>query len=281
MSQSILNTLEIKTFEQKVHHQFIESGGTLRPTVRTVMIAGKDHQFPVYGSVSATVRSLGTDVVASNPSATAVTVTIVEYEAGIFTDIFLQSEVNYDALGELVFPLVSAAGRKEDQIIIDALDAESYSKTVAKDITGSDDNLTVAALADASRQLNLDGVPMQDRHWIASASGIAHLSQESDVKTADSNTVRTLVDGTVKTFYGFEFSMIGNNGDEDGLPLSTNDRTAWAYHKSAIGLAINKAPRVEVNYIPHKGAHLSTIFFSQAAKVIDASGIVEITTDES
>lgn len=282
MSQSILNTLEVKTFQSDVHHEFISMGGKLRPTVRFVKIEGNSHQFPVYQAVEATTRIIGTDLILQNPGASAVTVTVVEYSAAINTDIFLASEVNYDAVQETVKILAGAGGRKEDQIIIDAIDAVSITKTVATNISGAADDLTVAAIADASRQLDSDDVPTEGRYFLANTTSKHHLTQESDVKTVDSNSVKTLVDGTVASFYGFEFNWIGTNGGQDGMPgIDTATAESWAYHKHSIGLALNMDKKVRVDYDPRSGGHIAALFFSAGAGLIDQTGIVEVMNDQS
>ena len=79
---------------------------------------------------------------------------------------------------------------------------------------------------------------------------------------------------------GFTFHTIGDR-DEGGLPLSTNDRTCFAFHKSAIGCAVAMAPSTEINYIAEKTSFLVTAKLSMGAVAIDPDGIVDVTCDES
>jgi len=283
MSQSILNTLEFKSFESEVHDEFIEAGGKLRPTVRVKNIPGNQHQFPIYGSIRATKHSVGSEIISSNPAATKVTVTTERYTARVDTDMFLQGEVNYDALAALKPGMLAACRRKEDQIIIDALTAASLpaANSVPKNESGSNDNLNVKMISKSSFLLDNVGVPDENRTIVASVSGKHHLTNETDVKSIDTNSIKPLVNGSIGSFYGFDFKFIGANGQEGGLPLATNDRTNFAYQKDAVGYAIGKDFMMFTDFLVSSVSTVIVVAFSSEAVVIDPTGVVKITTDES
>lgn len=281
MSYNILNTVQFKTFEADVHHEFIENGGKLRDTVRVKTTGGESHQFTKYGAMRMTEHAVATEVLVSNPPVTKVTITIKRYAGRVQCDDFLKSEVPYDALSELKPAITGACRRKEDQIIIDALVASSPSKTVAKNISGSNDNLNVAMIAQSALLLDEDGVPEDSRYILAGVRGKHHLTQETDVKTIDTSAVKTLVNGSIASFYGFDFKFIGNNGEEGGLPLATNDRTNFAYAKSAVGYVMNRDFTMRVEYNANIISDEIVMYFSAEAGVIDQLGVVKITTDES
>jgi hypothetical protein len=111
--------------------------------------------------------------------------------------------------------------------------------------------------------------------------GKHHLTQETDVKTIDTSAVKTLVNGSIASFYGFDFKFIGNNGEEGGLPLATNDRTNFAYAKSAVGYVMNRDFTMRVEYNANIISDEIVMYFSAEAGVIDQLGVVKITTDES
>ena len=79
---------------------------------------------------------------------------------------------------------------------------------------------------------------------------------------------------------GMKFIVLGDR-DEGGLPLSTNDRSVFAFHRSAIGMAENMAQKTEINYVPEKTSFLVNSMFSAGAVSIDDEGIVKVTCDES
>jgi hypothetical protein len=204
-----------------------------------------------------------------------------DWNAAEYSDIFSQAKVNFDERSELVQVLGNAIGRRQDQLILDALTAATGTGTVGNDIGGTDTNLNVAKLRDAKRQLDRANVPPEGRHIILHASGLASLLSETAVTSSDFNTVKALVSGEINTFLGFTFHVMGDR-TEGGLIIDGSlDRTCFAFHKDSIGYAEGIAPRTEVNYIPEKTSFLVNSVFSAGAIAIDAEGIVKITARET
>ena len=140
---------------------------------------------------------------------------------------------------------------------------------------------TCALRSFASRDFFAKNVPMDNRHIIIHANGLASLLGETAVTSSDFNTVKALVQGDINTFLGFTFHVLGDR-DEGGLPKDSSlDRTVYAFHRDAIGLAEGIAPKTEINYIPEKTSFLVASMFSAGAVAIDAEGIVKITCRES
>ena len=261
MSNNILGTLEVKEFEKEVHQSYQEEGNTL----------------------AAAERIIGTPVVATNQSASAVEITTTKYSVAQWTDIFLQGEVNFDAKQESAKAVAMAAGRKVDQVVIDALELldGSYTNTVGVAIGGANTNLNVAKLAEAAKQLDINGVPQTDRFGIIHTNSHHSLTQETTVASSDYNSNRVLKDGRINDYYGFEFKQIGNLADEAGLTLASNVRNNFLFQKSAIGLVMGMEINVEIEYHQDYGAHLVTAFFSAGSKVIDELGISFVDTYEA
>ena len=209
-----------------------------------------------------------------------VTVTLQDYIAAEYSDIFMQAKVNFDERRELVQVVSNAIGRRQDQLILDALINSSTSNTVASSIGGANTNLNVAKLRSAAEKLNAKNVPMDNRHIIIHASSLASLLGETAVTSSDFNTVKALVQGDINSFLGFTFHVLGDR-DEGGLPLASGDRKVYAFHRDAVGMAEGIAPKTEINYIPEKTSFLVASMFSAGAVAIDAEGIVEITCDEN
>jgi hypothetical protein len=244
-------------------------------------VEGSTVRFPKVGRGVATPRITQTDVTPLNVGFSNVTCTLQDWNAAEYSDIFSQAKVNFDERQELVQVLGNAIGRRQDQLILDALTAASGTGTVSNDIGGSDTNLNVAKLREAKRLLDAKNVPPEGRNIILHASGLASLLSETAVTSSDFNTVKALVSGEINTFLGFTFHVLGDR-TEGGLIIDGSlDRICFAFHKDAIGYAEGIAPRTEVNYIPEKTSFLVNSVFSAGAVAIDAEGIVKITARET
>ena len=244
-------------------------------------VEGATVRFPKVGRGVATPRISQSDVTPLNVGFSNVTCTLQDWNAAEYSDIFSQAKVNFDERQELVQVLGNAIGRRQDQLVLDALNAASGTGTVSNDIGGSDTNMNVAKLREAKRLLDRANVPPEGRHIILHASGLASLLSETAVTSSDFNTVKALVAGEINTFLGFTFHILGDRS-EGGLAIDGSlDRTCFAFHKDAIGYAEGIAPRTEINYIPEKTSFLVNAVFSAGAVAIDAEGIVKITARET
>lgn len=244
-------------------------------------VEGSTVKFPKVGKGVATLRVPQTDVTPLNASFSQVTLTLADWNAAEYSDIFSQAKVNFDERQELVQLVASAMGRRQDQMILDALAASSTGLTVSNDIGGSDTNMNVAKLREAKRLLDKTNVPMDNRHVVIHANGLASLLSETSVTSSDFNTVKALVQGDINTFLGFQFHVLGDRS-EGGLAIDgSNDRTCFAFHRDALGYGEGIGMRTEINYIPEKTSWLVNEVFSAGAIAIDAEGIVSITCRES
>jgi hypothetical protein len=243
-------------------------------------VEGSTVKFPKVGRGVATPRISQTDVTPLNVGFSSVTLTLQDWNAAEYSDIFSQAKVNFDERQELVQVVAAAMGRRQDQLILDALNGSSTALTVANSIGGSTTNLNVAKLREAKRLLDKGNVPFDGRHIIVHANGIASLLSETAVTSSDFNTVKALVQGEINTFLGFQFHVLGDR-TEGGLPIDgSSDRTCFAFHSMAIGYGEGIGMRTEINYIPEKTSWLVNEVFSAGAIAIDAEGIVSITCRE-
>lgn len=276
-----LSTAAIASFDSEVKHAY-QDMGKLRDTVRVKTgVNGSTHRFPKLGAGLATRRVPQTDVVPMNLAHTNATATLEDWNAAEYTDVFDSAKTNISEREELAASIAKAISRREDQLIIDALDATATTLTVASSIGGANTDLNVDKLRRASRLLGDNGVGEDEElTYVGSYVGREALLGETETTSADYNTVRALVNGEISAFMGFSFKWIASRS-EGGLDLSSGDRTTFAYAKSAIGHAIGMDQRMEVNYIPTKTSWLANMLFSAGSIEIDAGGVVEITCDEN
>jgi hypothetical protein len=277
-----LSSAAIAQFDAEVKHAY-QKAGMLRGTVRVrTGIVGSTHRFPKLGKGAATRRTTQADVTPMNVAHTNATATMEDWCAAEYTDIFDQAAVNFDERRELATTIAGAIGRREDQLILDAIDAATVANTVSQHIGGTNTGLNTAKIRRAKRLLDAGGVPMGkgERTLAISAIGLEQLLGETVATSSDYAPVKALFDGEVDYWVGFQFKTMESR-DEGGIPLSSTIRTNYAYHRGALGLAVGIDFRTEVNYIPQKTSWLSNGLFKAGAVAVDVAGLVEISTYEA
>lgn len=278
-----LTANEQASFDRRVKAAY-EKGGLLRATVEIAdNVVGSTHRFHKMGKGLATRRIDQTDVIPMNITHGNATATLEDWNAAEYTGIFNQQKVPYKEQDKLAEIIANAIGRREDQLILDALDAAATTLTVDNDVGGTDTGLNTAKCRRARRLLNEKGVPKSkgERCMLISSEGMEQLLGDDDANTVDKNVIKALYDGDISHWVGFDFIEIEDR-DEGGLPKDgSNDRTNFAYHKASTGIAVGINMRTEVNYIPVKTSYLANGIFSAGSVAIDAEGIVEVTTRET
>ena len=272
-------------FEAEVHQAYQGAAvltGAARPRTGVV---GSTVNFPKVGKGQASVRTPGTDVVPLNTSFSSVSCTLTDFSASEYSDIFLQNKINFDERRELAQVVGSAIGRRQDQIILDALAAASAGSTVANTVvtTGSAtaSDLNVGKIIAAKKAMDAKNVPTQNRHMIIHANNLAGLLGDERAISGDFQNIRALVSGELNTMMGFQFHILGDR-DEGGLSIDgSNDRTCFAFHQSALGVAVGMPASTEINYIAEKTSFLVTAKLSMGSIAIDTDGIVDVVCREA
>jgi len=283
MAVSLSNAF-VTLFDAEVKQAY-QGKAMLVPAVRQRRgVEGSTVKFPKVGRGVATLRVPQTDVTPLNVGFSTVTCTLQDWNAAEYSDIFSQAKVNFDERQELVQVVANAMGRRQDQLILDALAASGTSLTVANTVVTSGSatasNMNLGKLREAKRLMDRANVPPEGRNVIIHANGLASMLSETSVTSADFNSVKALVQGEINTFLGFTFHVLGDRS-EGGLAIDgSNDRTCFAFHRDAIGYAEGIGMRTEINYIAEKTSWLVNEVFSAGAVTIDAEGIVSITCRE-
>ena len=273
---STLSSAAQQLFDSEVKHAF-QTAGSLRNTVtsRNGVVADV-YKFRKMGKGLANQKASSADVTPMGIQHSLISCTLENWNAPEYTDVFDAQEVNFDERQELATTIAGALGRRLDQLIIDALAAEaSPADTIADGGTG----LTLAKLISASKALNDKGVPSSGRHIAVSAAGLEDLLGDSTITSADYNNIRALVMGDINTFMGFQFHTIETRS-EGGLTLTLGVREGFAWHESAVGLAIGMDIKTEVNYVPQKTSWLANGLMKAGAVSRDGDGVVSISWAE-
>jgi len=280
MSMSLSNAF-VTLFDAEVKQAYQGKAMLVGAVRQRRGVEGSTVKFPKVGRGVATPRVGQTDVTPLNVGFSNVTLTLEDWIAAEYSDIFSQQKVNFDERSELVQVLGNAIGRRQDQLVLSALANSGTSLTVSNDVGGTDTNMNVAKLRQAKGLMDKNNVPPTDRHIVIHSNGLQSLLSETAVTSSDFNTVKALVAGELDTFLGFQFHVLGDRA-EGGLAIDGSlDRTCFAFHKDAIGYGEGIAPKTEINYIPEKTSFLVASMFSAGATTIDAEGIVSIVARET
>lgn len=247
-------------------------------------VVGQTHSFRKMGSQVATQHSSSELLTPSEVTHTKVPTTLTNWRVGDYTDMFDNAETNIDERAELAGSNGMALGRAEDQLIIDALDAAtSIAGTVDEDLGGTNSLINAAKLRRAKKHLVARQARGGDHSLLVNAAGLEGALSETEVTSADYQTFRALVDGTLdgKQAFGFNWLVIEDRA-EGGLPTgSTNIRLCFAFDRSAVGLAVGLEPQTRVDFIPERLSWLSQGWLKAGSTVIDALGVVEVQSYES
>ncbi len=283
MARSLTNN-KVEEFDALVKQAY-QGTGKLRSSIRVKTgVVGASVQFPKFGKGLATPRLPQTDVIPMNVQQSNVVATLEDWNAPEYTDIFDQQKVNYSERAELATTIAMAIGRRQDQLIIDSWTAISFAaaQQVPKTV-GTNAAMDMTKLRRTAKLMNDVAVPAGDRHIAWSPTASEQLLGSTPATSSDFNSVKALVNGDISSFMGFQFHMIETR-EEGGLPLSTNDRTLYAYHggmRGSTGLAVGIDFRTTVDWIAEKTSWLSNGLFSAGAVAIDTEGVIQIIIDES
>jgi len=280
MALSLTNN-EIAQFDAEVKQAY-QKTSILRGAVRVKTgVVGATHQFPTFGKGLATPRLPQTDVIPMNIQQDNVVATIEDWNAPEYTDIFNQQKVNYSERAELATTIAMAIGRRQDQLILDALSSAVTVGGIAG--TSPTSVMTVAKLTDIGEFFDDQGVPESERNIVWSPRAKKQIFLDTTATSADFNAMRVLENGRFNEYFGFTFHMIEARV-EGGLALAGNDRLCFAFHggtRGSVGLAVGIDFRTTVDWVAEKTSWLSNGLFSAGSVVIDPLGIASVIVDES
>ncbi len=267
---------------------------------RVTDVMGSTYDFIGGGYVTAQKVVPGSIASPTNPTYAKMTVNLEDFAADCWSNIFDKNKITFDELSYLSKIIGQGLSRRMNQVIIDALNSGTL--TVTKPtidvrqvclLKGNGDfcsNTTpvsadrvpfsLGALKAAAKIMDELGVPSEDRYCVYTPAAQDALLSDTNVTNIMTNTVKTLVDGTISYFMGFKFIKIGQY-PEGGLPASAftgaaAGSTAFFFHSEALGLAIGMEPNVVINYIAQARSYMVDGRLSLGAVPIDQRGIIKV-----
>ena len=240
---------------------------------------GASFQWPIQGEAAMQARgAFQSQVPVSDPGYEQVLTTYDNWVLNIPVDVYQQAELQVNVLGQLGKVHAKSAGRREDQTLINALDAATL--PAANIIADGGVNMTVAKLRQAATQMDEQNVDSDERFLIINPSQLSALLGEDEPTNVLYNINRTLVNGKIDTFLGFKIISIGER-QEGGIPKVGNIRSCFAWQMDALGRAYSMTPTVETDWNPNIQSWLTISRMRLGASVLLPKGVIEIQCDES
>ena len=179
-----------------------------------------------------------------------------------------------------------AAGRKMDDVIIEAFNARAYTGkegstpadfTPANQIAAGGTGLTKTKMMSAMQKLDDNDVEEEDRHIACAPKQVVNLLGTVEVASSDYNVIKALVEGKINSWLGFQFHKTTR--------LKTNvagARLVYCWHRWAIQLAIQKEPSARADQRADKN-YAWQVFMSMSigASRLEEERIMEIACVEA
>lgn len=274
-----LSPVAQQEFDNLVHHVFQGANKLDGCCKLRSGVVGDIYKFRTMGKGLANQKASQADVTPMDVAHTLVNCTLENWLAPEYTDIFDQAEVNFDEKSELAMTIAKALGRRKDQLVIDALDASTPTATVATSVGGAGTGMNIEKILAAKEELDDNEVDDEGRIMLLTARSAASLLAQTEISSADYNTVKALARGEVDTFAGFKFVFIGSR-TEGGITSASNVYDGYAYHRDAVGLAVGIDQKTEINYIAEKTSWLCNGLMKAGSVAIDNTGIVKVQATE-
>lgn len=279
MSLSLTNTQQIE-FDAQVKLAYQSLGYLLQNTVyKRSGVTGNEVQFRKTGYVTAEEVAFQTFINAQDPGYDKVSCLLRKYAAKVLVDDVQQWTVNFDEMQYDAQLLAAALGRRSDQIIINELATTTTTNTVA----AGGVNMNFEKAREINKFFNDLAIPHEERHIIITANQEESMLNEQQVTNASFYVNEKIIPkGTVNGIFwlGMNWHVIPAMR-EGGLPKTSNDRTCFAYHKRALGYAMRDFPASIIERVPEKDSWQVLGKIYAGSKIIDETGIIKITCDES
>lgn len=273
-----ISVVEQKEFDSFVKADYQSSGFFLRDGVKIRRdVVGASVDFRRMGQIMSVETGYGVAVTPQDPGFDKATAYLKKYTTPVYVDKIQDLTVNFDAKMESAQLVGSAMGRRSDQVTIDAMVAASGNITTIPD---GGDNFTYEKYTEMMSFFDDRAVPLDDRFVCMSALNFRQLMFARQFTNELYTKNRVIDRAWVREFLGFNLITLPSML-EGGLPLAGDIRTAFAWHRQSIGVAVGHDFSTEIHYIPEKTSYLVNGIFSIGAVVIDPKGVLAIESDES
>ena len=246
-----VNKAFVQQFKDNLIHLAQQKGSKLASTVKKEMVTGKSAHFERLGATAAVQRTSrhGDTPLIDTPHSRR-RVTLLDYEWADLIDHQDKVRMLIDPQSDYALAGARALGRKLDDIIIGALEGNASSidssdsassvalvHTIDEDFNTANSDIIMEKVVEAKRILMSNEVDtdMEELYFVLDSTALHNLLKETEVSSADYNTVKSLVAGSPGTFMGFNFIQ-----SERLTTTSESFKRCLAYAKSGAVLAMGQ-----------------------------------------
>lgn len=261
----------IEQYQAEVKQVYQQQGSLLRNTVRTVTDVGaKRVYFPKLGKGVATSKARHADVVPMNLEHDRAYADMADFYAPEYIDDLDQAKTNWSIASQYAVASGNALGRATDEVLIDAIDQTSNTRSLAALDPASSGEITQKVITGISAELSKQDVPLDRmRYAVISADGLDQLQNILGVTSSDFVREQILVSGDKPAFW-MGFNWIVSNMLPSGV-------VGYFYHRQAVGHGIARDITTSVDRVPQKVAYLVNSWMSMGATIIDEPGVFKVT----
>jgi hypothetical protein len=267
MSEYIDNAF-ITQWSAEAHQAYQQMNSNLRNAVRVVSgVTGGTYKFPILGSgYAVNNKARHADLEPLNLSHDSATATLTTAHAPEYIDNLDAVRTNLNVRAEYTKAVMSAISREMDSRILTAMDGTSTTATAG--------NMDAAMIAGLHKKLTKLNVPLDsDRYLVVHSGALEDMLGDSKIASNDYLSKDAYSKGFVPGVLGFNVVICS----DDLMPTHTsNKHTCFAFHKSAVGLAIGSDVSFSVKEVPQKDSWLVLAKMLSGACLIDTNGVVSV-----
>ena len=289
-----VTTAFVQQYSANVQMLVQQKGSKLAGTTRVETINGSKAFFDQIGVTYARQRtSRHSDTPRMDTPHSRRMVTIADYDWADLIDREDKVRMLSDPTSEYAMAAAWAMGRSKDEVVVDAMLGTAYTGATgtttvalpsAQKVLVASTGLTLAKLLAAKEIMDGNNVNDEGRYIACTAGQMTDLLNTTEIKDADYNSVKALVQGQVNTFLGFTF--IGVNGlRDDGtkiIPIDgSSSRRCIAWQRDCVLLGMGAEPVAKISERADKN-YATQVFFSMTlgATRMQEEGVVEIDCAE-
>lgn len=278
MAANTISTSFVEQFGRDVHLAYQRLTAKLRPTVRQrTGVVGYRTRFNKMGTATASQKARLGEVQVNNIAHTNVWCNLEDWYSSEMVERLDELKIDHDERGNVATLLGAALNRKDDALIIAAMEAGTTAS--GNQVAEGGTALTIGKVRTVFEAFGDADVPDDgNRWWLVSPAGWADLMNIDQFANADyigADLPYPQIGYTTRRWFSFNFMMFS------GLPKTGDTRSTFAYHSSAVGHAAQALPAIDITWQGKNQGHLFVQKMATGSVEIDANGLYEVDIDEA